>query len=919
MKKHSFYFKFLISLGLVLINILLPSLAMAQSTSSGFFTVPSTDVAKTQFIDYLAGPLDGGSSSPFGNVIGIFNGAILILGGIYLLYIYIAGTAQGAHDGQFLGQRWSTLWVPIRMLIGSVLAFPSLTGGFCLAQWLVIWLTLQGVGFADQIWTAYAGNPLGGMVINPVNNAAIPYNIARQVFLNNVCIDLFNQAVGQNVNGASALPSDEQNSIKSLLGNTQFLITPATITNGVGVINYAMQSGNSSFYNFMMGDSTGQSADAMGVNPSSVCGSASLNAPQISTQSSASSTSTSTGWVGSTTYTTLQTNLQQNQQDLATIANAFNTVHAAQLNQIQSAMKQQADTFVANPNTSFSSIDNAIQASATGYQQSLAQTLSSVQGQMASMSQSFQQQITSDGFIMAGAYYMKIAKMQDTISSSMNNYPVVSGSRVLDHVSMVTGGTGIHKDMGVEDDNQALMDMLKDQVWGPYHLASRNSVNVATENSAYDTSLVGANNTGDNSVTDLVNKITSSEDINPNDIFGTLGLQDNSNPLFLAHDIGVKMVNWAWIILGVGLVGGFFSSGVAMLAMSLWLALVVPGATLTTAIPMLPFIIWMGSVFSWFVLLIEALIAAPIWAIAHLSPEGDGFQGSARSGYMILLNLTLRPALMIFGLIAAIIAMQPIGQLINTTYGLAFNNAIGGTNSFNRITSLIAGCGIYAIMMLSTTKKVFELIHVVPDRVMRWMGGGDGLQHDLGHTGAEAMAAKAIQGAHAVGGEGIRATQGLAQGAAKKLQTTFGKMDGPNGSGGGSPASLASSLQQRADIAHEKSLGSSSPSKYEDSARAHSKAANGHLKNALDQDPTLNSQYKKAQQDDADSRSAGQPANAVNDLLDSKVLDAQYDQGSGKTLTPSQESLLAMQAAKNNESEALIQANKLRGSGEEES
>lgn len=50
-------------------------------------------------------------------------------------------------------------------------------------------------------------------------------------------------------------------------------------------------------------------------------------------------------------------------------------------------------------------------------------------------------------------------------------------------------------------------------------------------------------------------------------------------------------------------------------------------------LPNMPFIIWVGCITGWVLLVIEAIIAAPLWAIMHLHPNGDDLTGRGGNGY----------------------------------------------------------------------------------------------------------------------------------------------------------------------------------------------------------------------------------------------------------------------------------------------
>src|SRR5260363_110800 len=68
---------------------------------------------------------------------------------------------------------------------------------------------------------------------------------------------------------------------------------------------------------------------------------------------------------------------------------------------------------------------------------------------------------------------------------------------------------------------------------------------------------------------------------------------------------------------------------------------------------MLPFIIWFGGVVSWFAVVGEAMIAAPLWAMTHLDGDGEGMGPRTTHGYIFLLNLIFRPVFMVIGFVLA--------------------------------------------------------------------------------------------------------------------------------------------------------------------------------------------------------------------------------------------------------------------------
>lgn len=78
----------------------------------------------------------------------VINSAGLALGMVILMYSLVAGVAQTANEGQFMGKRFSSVWLPIRLVTGVALLIPA-WGGMAAAQKIVLWFAVMGVGLAN--------------------------------------------------------------------------------------------------------------------------------------------------------------------------------------------------------------------------------------------------------------------------------------------------------------------------------------------------------------------------------------------------------------------------------------------------------------------------------------------------------------------------------------------------------------------------------------------------------------------------------------------------------------------------------------------------------------------------------------------------------------------------------------------------
>lgn len=138
-----------------LLFTLFPVLVFAENGALSF-TPPLSDVSVVflgNIFGIVDGVLNGTGSQIMGTIFGVFNAAVLALGGIVIMYTLIVSTLNTAHEGQMLGQKWSSIWVPVRATLGLALLIPK-ASGYCLMQVFVMWVVVQGVGAADKVWSA---------------------------------------------------------------------------------------------------------------------------------------------------------------------------------------------------------------------------------------------------------------------------------------------------------------------------------------------------------------------------------------------------------------------------------------------------------------------------------------------------------------------------------------------------------------------------------------------------------------------------------------------------------------------------------------------------------------------------------------------------------------------------------------------
>ena len=195
------------------------------------------------------------------------------------------------------------------------------------------------------------------------------------------------------------------------------------------------------------------------------------------------------------------------------------------------------------------------------------------------------------------------------------------------------------------------------------------------------------------------------------------------NPLVVLHSFGEKFL-WWFDGLFTKLLQGQIGPSLTMMLIPLAMAMLIPAVTLMYYLPVLPFIIWMGAIFGWYVMFIQAVFGAPILAMAHLTMERDSFIGGQRQGYTLLLALAIKMPLMIIGFIISTAVITPLGYMVTLFYSVVATTLIGG-KSLIYIIGILAVSITYVMILQNLVKRIFALSHAPADNILVWFGGSD--------------------------------------------------------------------------------------------------------------------------------------------------------------------------------------------------
>lgn len=721
-----------------------PSLLLAQGSPT------PTDLSK----DYLStifgvvdGVLHGTGSEILGTMFGTFNSIVLVLASMMLSYVLFISILNTSHEGEFLGKKWSSVWVPIRTVAGVSLLLPKATG-YSFVQILVMAVVVQGVNAADKVWNvALDYMNQNGTIIEPIQSLHSDDKKQDHSFLVGKAGSILKSEVCMLALQNALTTQNRANNTGVVVPNFMSLLTiTGKGPNGENTgrpIDYTKDTGG--YITFPSGNLQGVFAPLKGV-----CGSVSwdfISKKSLnSTTSIAANDSTSTGvWqfalgVESLAYSIADRLVPPNQSSVPPV-----TLQVSDLLN-----------------------DNTLIDSAEDFFTIVKPALRTLKDDSASKYKDFIKDAKGYGWILAGSYYYRMASLnqqlrQADISSldekitpsfspdytsgpfnSMVNLPNVLQN--LKNNLPVSGGV-IDQYIAEQTTNSKNMNNPQDSnldINSPYS---------NKDGKSYHTSVPLLSSIFDFFVTVHKDMFEMQQQV-----FDEVN-KSKLDPIFALTKVGNNLISsaentWSRLLglfmlssvgaVAIGAASGFWTPALGVNTMLLiveillmvglpvivWLgSTFVLGSILSYYIPMIPFLLFVFGAITWFAVVLEAILAAPLVALGITHPEGHDLMGKAEQSIMLLSSVFLRPLLMIFGFIFGIILSYVGLSLFNKGYSIAnqFLNEFNG-DTLGFVYQLVM-MGIYTAAALAIINRSFAMIHEVPNKVLRWIGG----PQDSGH------------------------------------------------------------------------------------------------------------------------------------------------------------------------------------------
>lgn len=714
---------------LILLAVLAtPAIAADPAAATGLhaFAPPGGDLAvdflRRIFGSVVDGAGTGDQQSLLGAMMSVFNTAVLGLGMVFVLFTTVKGTVDSAHDGVLLGKTMSEIWVPIRTVAGTALLLP-LGSGFSLLQGGMIWLAIHGVGVADSVWQVAISHfaqqgTLGHLSIPDARPLAV--NVLRA----EVCAASMNKQY-----------MDEGRETRIV---AEKILVP--VDGGFG--------GKRTEYRWRANDSTTSAA---------VCGSLqwSNNAQQDLTGTKAASVelagpqSVSDLWHGPAHW----------------FVSPLLEAHGAAVTAMIEELRPVAQGIVTTWRKPAAGV---IEAAAGKYEAAIsAAAKKAVDAAPEVAQQSFLKEAETGGFVLAGTWFSHMVKVNDAVQAAVNMVPVSQPIRIED--------TEVAERLLNYRDAMAMTDeFLKDRSGAPrraYDLSIDSATSIRSMDDvwrllsvpamagldAITTRIAGANTSPIEQLRVLGNEIIMA------------GVQIKAAYALLMGFASGRLADWTiGNVFNVSEAAKTISGTVEWTSSALWAL----GAMLAWYLPFVPVIWWVAGIARWLASVAEAILAAPIMAAMHIHPgSGDDLVGRAGPGYMLILAMTIQPALLLFGLVLAGAIMYPAGALVNMMFLGAVSGVTGSTGV--GLIALVAWVALYVGMMTMTVHACFALISSVPDNVMRWVGS---------QAGAQGVGIKEVE--KTTGGF-EQGSKGAGQGASRQNGAASPKGAGGGGKSGG--------------------------------------------------------------------------------------------------------------------------------------
>lgn len=740
----------------------------------------------------IQGPLSTGAWGQFPfpvhmglhRLFGVYSNGLLVIAVIIASYFIATILAETAQSGTPFGRRFNKMWAPIRLVVAFGLLIPLATG-LNSAQYLVLYAAKFGSAFATNGWKFF-NNTLTENYLGAANDLiAVPTlpevgRISQALFLARVCRYSYEFARGAPV--GSGAPNTGSTSGAPDIRMYQILAqskTPNAAEVTAGYSYNAAQAAaddmaTSLTVRFGERDTTKYASERGHVKP--YCGEI-----QFSLSDPRRNGAPIPPEPGPAMIQEYFWDLVRSMWHYGGALNAFEGGVVATPGDRANTLTWLAFNQVGPPVSPYPDVEYVAQVNTNVYNSFTTTVNNAVTAQLASPrwagSWTGADPVYRKGWAAAGIWYNRIAEMNHPISVSVHALPSSSlQPLLLEELKAKKGqyntGTNleeIFKPVLSEVDDTATL------------LSAADGQKIASV--MYEGYMVWTNGLGSTDQRSSGNPFVDAIAY----LLGTNGLYDirrnpNTHPLAQLVSMGRTLVQRAVDGIGFGFLtatGGIAlallkdTSGLGPLLsiistfiFTMSMIGLTAGFILAYVVPFLPFIYFFFAVGGWVKGIFEAMVGAPLWALAHIRIDAQGLPGNAAlNGYYLIFEIFLRPILCVFGLLAAISIYSALVAALNATFDIVVHNA-GGFDVSAEVSiapSFIDSMRgpideffftiIYAVIVYMMGMSSFKLIDTIPNNILRWMGQSVATFGDMREDPAQGLVGKAALGAQQITGK----------------------------------------------------------------------------------------------------------------------------------------------------------------------
>lgn len=737
------------------------------TTVQGFFTTPSpqNDIA-FRMLDLVFGvPNFFGSREQTGTafhqalqaLFEFYSIGILIVGSMIIIYLIVAIVAETAQSGIPFGQRFNKSWAPVRLILFFGLLIP-ISNGLNAGQYITLFSAKMGSGLASTGWE-YFNDTIGAatqtLTGQQAQNVAYPgasdlSHLPGFMMVVKTCKAAYDKSYNPiEYTSAAWDPTVANSGVQAWA-----VIETETVSNGRPTYSFSTARLTATTFQNLSVSSSGRDIKIVfGVrddvnftqydgNVFPACGEAILRVTDVSEPGPA---------VIQTAYYDLIVSMWNGARNIDQFAQYYVDAYINIGNPIP--MPAKPDANYVQGWESF--LQQLMEGNGTAANQGV--IANAVNAQVQNGDWSMPQTMRDLGWGGAGIWYNKIAQQNGALVSAIQHVPLnYRYPNVMERIAEEKEQTDTNPSIDQR------FNRARSNGEGFIRLDNPREEEIAdTLNLVYqfwqseDAQLDNESNLTGNFIIDTINLFLGTEglfeicrntDIHPLAQLSVLGksLLDRSIQSFaMSGALGILSAIPSPFGEALSAGSGMFSAfaGVGLLI----------GFILFYVLPFLPFIYFFFAVGNWVKGIFEAMVAMPLWALAHLRIDGEGIVGDAAiGGYYLLFEVFIRPILIIFGLLAAVTIFAAMVKVLNETFYLVISNLSGHDPRASNLCfqnpnqtagqAQIAATGrialsdayrgpideffftiIYTVLVYMIGTACFKLIDMIPNEMLRWI------------------------------------------------------------------------------------------------------------------------------------------------------------------------------------------------------